>query len=127
MGVSDLFRNIVEIGFGLLYLVGAIFNTLYTLRHGDEFYRSFADKASFVLVRPLIGALVIPRARYFTAALIVFQLVVGISILSRGAFVEVGLLAGAIFCFGAVFVSSIPGALANLVMAVVQLYLALTR
>jgi hypothetical protein len=43
--MSDFFRNIVEIGFGLLYLVGAIFNVLYTLRHGDEFYGSFAEKS----------------------------------------------------------------------------------
>jgi hypothetical protein len=57
----------------------------------------------------------------------VFQLLVAVLILSRGAFVEVGLLVGVAFCFSVVFASNVPGALANLVMAVVQLYLALTR
>jgi hypothetical protein len=125
--MSDLFQNIVEIGFGLLYLVGAIFNVLYTLRHGDEFYGSFAEKAWLAFVRPLIRKVVIPHARFFTGALIVFQLLVAVLILSRGAFVEVGLLVGVAFCFSVVFASNVPGALANLVMAVVQLYLALTR
>ena len=127
MGIGDLFRNIVEIGFGLLYLVGAIFNVLYTLRYGDEFYGSFAEKAWLAFARPLIRKVVIPHARFFTGALIVLQLLVAVSILSRGAFVGVGLLVGVAFCFSVVFVSNVSGALANLVMAVVQLYLALTR
>ena len=33
-----IFINIGEIGFGILFLVGAIFNLSYTLRHGKEFY-----------------------------------------------------------------------------------------
>ena len=37
MEVNILFRNLIEIGFGVLYLIGAIFNPLYTLRHGDKF------------------------------------------------------------------------------------------
>ncbi len=46
MELISILRNIVEIGFGLLFLVGAIFNVSYTLRHGEEFYGSFATSAS---------------------------------------------------------------------------------
>ncbi len=127
MGIGDLLRNILEIGFGLLYLVGAIFNFLYTLRHGDEFYGSFADKAMLVPSRQLIRKIVIPHARLFTGLLIAFELLVALSILSRGDLVEFGLLAGAIFCFSVVLASNVSGAIANLLMAVVQLFLALTR
>lgn len=127
MGISDLLRNILEIGFGLLYLIGAIFNFLYTLRHGDEFYGSFADKAMLVPSRRLIRAVVIPQARLFTGLLITFELLVALSILSREGLVEWGLLAGAIFCSGVVLVSNLSGAMANLLMAVVQLFLVLAR
>lgn len=127
MEISDLFRNILEIGFGLLYLIGAIFNFLYTLRHGDEFYGSFADKAMLAPARQFIQRVVIPQTRLFTGLLIAFELLVALSILSRGGLVELGLFAGAVFCFSVVLVSNVPGAMANLLMAVVQLFLALTR
>jgi hypothetical protein len=127
MEVSNLFRNLVEIGFGVLYLIGAVFNSLYTLRHGDEFYGSFADKAILAPAKHLVQRVVIPHARLFTILLIVFQLAVAFCILSRGALVRPGLIAGAIFSFTVVFVSSAPGAIANLVMSIGQLYLALSR
>lgn len=127
MELINLIRNLIEIGFGVLYLIGAIFNSLYTLRHGDEFYGSFADKAILAPSKQLIRKLVIPRARVFTILLIVFQLTVAFCILSRGALVKPGLMAGAVFSFAVVFVSNTPGAIANLVMSVVQAYLALIR
>ncbi len=127
MEVNNLFRNLIEIGFGVLYLIGAIFNSLYTLRHGDEFYGSFADNAILAPSKQFIRKVVIPHARSFTILLIVFQLTVAFCILSRGALVKPGLVAGAIFSFAVVFVSNTSGAIASLVMSVVQLYLALTR
>ncbi len=125
--MSNLIRNIFEIGFGILYLIGAIFNSLYTWRHGDMFYRSFADKAILGISRRLIRKMVIPRARLFTGLLIAFQFLVALSILSRGSLVEPGLIAGAIFCFVAALVSNHSGAVANLLMAIVQIFLAIVR
>jgi hypothetical protein len=125
--VSDLIRDLLEIVFGLLYLIGAIFNSLYTLRHGDEFYGSFAENAILAPARYLIQKVVIPRAKLFTILLIAFQLIVAFCILSRGELVKPGLIAGAIFNFAVVFVSNVPGAVASLVMAFIQLYLAFTR
>ena len=125
--MNILFRNIVEIGFGVLYLIGAIFNSLYTLRHGNEFYGSFADKAILSISRNLIRRVVVPHAKLFTAMLIVFQLIVAFSILSRGIFVKLGLIAGAVFSFTVVFVSNTSGAIANLIMSIAQVYLMLTR
>ena len=113
-----MLRNIIEIGFGLLYLVGAVFNAAYTLRHGEAFYGSFAESALFVPVSTLIRNVVIPNSMLFTGLLIVCQVLVAYSILSRGTLVTPGLIAGAVFCFAVVPVSNIPGAAANLLMAV---------
>jgi hypothetical protein len=127
MAISSLFRNVIEIGFGVLYVIGAIFNFLYTLRHGDEFYGSLADKALFVWSSQLIRDVVIPHARSFTILFIASQLVVALCILSRGTIVRPGLIAGATLSLAVVFVSNIPGAIANLIMSIFQVYLALIR
>ena len=127
MGANSLIRNILEIGIGLLFMIGAIFNSLYTFRHGDEFYGSFAENALLVPARTLVRRLVIPHDRIFTVLLIIFQLIVAFCILSRGELVVPGLIAGAVFCFTAALVSNTGGAIANLVLAVGQLVLAFTR
>ena len=49
MEVNNLFRNLIEIGFGGLNLIGVIINSYYTLRHDNEFYGSFANKAILAL------------------------------------------------------------------------------
>ena len=127
MEANSLIRNLLEIGFGLLYLIGAIFNSLYTLRHGDEFYGSFADKALLEISRRVIRKVVIPYGKLFTVMLIAFQLLVALSILSRGDFVKPGLVAGAIFSLAVVFVSNTSGAIASFILAIIQMYLAFTQ
>jgi hypothetical protein len=126
MEMNETIRNLLEIGFGLVYLIGAIFNSLYTLRHGDEFYGSFARGAWFTPSRRFIQAVVIPRSRVFTILLIIFQALVAFAILSRGPIVAYGLIAGALFCQGVVLVSNTTGAIANLVLAAAQFLLAYT-
>ena len=127
MEINATLRTILEIGFGLVYLIGAVFNSVYTYRHGDEFYGSFAKSAWFRPARKIIKSLVIPNSKVFTILLITFQLIVALTILSRGSLVVYGLYAGAIFSFAAVFVSSFAGAAANLILAVIQFILAFTQ
>jgi hypothetical protein len=124
--ISNL-KNIVEIGFGLLFLVGAIFNVSYTLRHGEEFYGSFAASAWFRPSRKLVRSVVIPEAKLFTILLVALQVSIAVTILSRGNLIQYGLIAGAVFSLAAVLVSNVPGALANLALAALQVFLALTR
>ena len=121
------FRNILEIGFGILYMIGAGFSFAYILKHGEEFYSGFAESTWFSPAKWFITKFVTPNPRMFTTTLILFQLFVGIAILSQGPYVKIGLLAGTAFCMYAVFVTNVPGAIANLVMAVLQFYLASVR
>jgi len=127
MELIGTFRNIVEIGLGLLFLVGAIFNASYTFRHGEEFYGSFAASAWFRPARKLVRRVVIPHAKFFTVLLIVVQASIAFMILSRGSLVEPGLMAGAIFSLVAVPVSNVPGAIANFALAAILALLAFTR
>jgi hypothetical protein len=127
MEISASLRNILEIGFGIVYMIGAGFNSAYTLKHGEEFFGSFAEHTWFSPAKWFINKFVIPNPRIFTITLILFQLFVALALLSQGPYVELGLLAGTAFCLYAVFVSNVPGAIANLVMAVLQFYLASAR
>jgi len=127
MEMSVSLRSIFEIGFGILYMIGAGFNFAYTWKHGEEFYGSFAKGTWFAPATWFIEKFVIPNPKVFTTTLILFQLFVAVALLSQGEFVRLGLLAGTVFCMYAVFGSNLSGAIANLVMAVLQFYLASAR
>ena len=127
MEISTGLRNILEIGFGVLYLIGGAFHILYTLRHGDDFFGSFAKKAWFHPGKWFIIRFVLPNPRPFALTLILFQLLVAVALLSRGPYVGLGLLAGVVFNLYAVFVSDIRGAVLNIGLALVQFYLASGR
>ena len=127
MEISASLRSILETGLGFLYMTGAGFNFAYTLRHGEQFYGSFARSTWFSPSKWFIEKFVIPNPRMFTMTLILFQLFVAVALLSQGPQVGLGLLAGTAFCLYAVFVSNVPGAIANLVLAVLQFWLATAR
>ncbi len=114
--------NIGRIGFGLLFLVGAVFNLAYTFNHGDVFFGSFEKNAWFPLSRTLVREFVIPQAKVATVAIVLVQVTAAILILS-GIFVETGLIIGAIFAFAAALVSSPGGTIGNLVLGVLQVLL----
>jgi hypothetical protein len=117
-------QSIAEIALGLLFGVGGVFNTVYTFRHGDEFYGSFAKGARVPGARSIIERAVIPNSGVFTVMLILFQAVVAIMILSQGAMVTTGLAAGAIFSFVAALFSSPGGTIGNLALAAILIALA---
>ena len=122
----DLLRNIGEIGLGVLFGMGAVFNATYTRTHGEEFYGSFAEGAWLVPARRVIEKVVIPNATVVTALLVVFGATVAIMILLRGDLVRPALLAGGGFALVAATASSPGGTVANLAIAAVAITLALT-
>ena len=125
--MSATLRSMLEIGMGVVYMAGAGFNLVYTLKNGEKFYTSFAEGTWFAPASWFIQKFVIPNPRIFTIMLVLFQLFVGIALLSQGPNVGLGLLAGTAFCMYAVFVCNVPGAIANLALAVLQFYLVSAR
>jgi len=119
--------NIGEIGFGILFLISAIFNLSYTLRHGKEFYGSFVANAWFGPYKTLIRTVVIPHATVFTILLVVLLVSLALMILTRGNFVKPALIVGAVFSLAIVPASNLPGAIANLAMAAALTLLALAH
>jgi hypothetical protein len=120
-------RTFTEIGIGMIYLIGAVFNSVWTLGHTDEFYGGFADGAWLGPARSLIRDLIIPNARVFTMLLIVFQVVIGVLIITRGDLVSPALIAGGSFAVIAALASNPGGTVGNLILAGIQFTLASAR
>ncbi len=110
--------NIVRVIFGLVMVAGAVANTFMTLTQ-PEIYASFADMSLIPLYRNLWYSLVVPYLEFWLALVIVFELTVGILILSKGPAVKVGLVGAILF-----FLFLVPfwwqgGSLLNIVFAVI--------
>lgn len=120
-------QNIFVSGLGYLYMIGAGFNFAYTRKYGDKFYARFAERTWFTPASWFIQKFVLTNPGIFTTMLVLFQLFVGIALLTHGPYVGLGLLAGTAFCMYAVFVTSVPSAIVNLALAVLQFYLVTIR
>lgn len=121
-----MLQSVAEMAVGVVYAAGAVFNTVYTLRHTACFYGDFADGAWLKPAEWFIRNVVIPHGRLFTVILIVFQAAVAVAILTRGDFVEAALLVGGAFSLVVAFFSSPAGTAATLGLAMIQFALALT-
>jgi hypothetical protein len=120
-------RVVAEIAIGAVYAAGAVFNTVYTLRHTTEFYQDFAGGGWFGPAESIIRTVIIPNGTLFTAILIAFQVTIAIAIFTRGDLVTAALLAGGAFSSVVAFFSSPGGAVGNLMLAAIQFGLAGTR
>ena len=120
-------RTVLEILIGVLYLVGAGFNLVYTLRNGKEFYGGFVEGAWLPPARRFTESVVVPYSVPFTVVLVLFQVGVGLSILTRGGAVTPALVVGGVFAAVVALFSSPGGTLGNLVLAAIQLALAAAR
>ena len=125
--MADIIRNVAEIGFGVLFIVGAIFHLSYTLRHGREIYEGFAANAWFNPYRELIRNVIIPRATYFTVLLISFQASIGLILLTGGSLIKPALIAGAVFSLVIIPASNVRGTMASLILAVILILLILAN
>jgi hypothetical protein len=77
---------------GVLFIAfGAVVNAIY-LAMGSDYYAHFADASPFWFVRDTWHSLVLPNQVLFIGLLIIFELTVGVLILSGGRRTQVGLL-----------------------------------
>lgn len=121
------FRTVAELVMGVFYLIGAAFNLVWTFTHTDKFFGAFADGAWSRPAESLMRDFVIPNGRLITVLIIVFQVAVGVLILTRGDFVRTALIAGGLFAVATALVSSPGGTVGNLVLASIQFWLAFAR
>jgi hypothetical protein len=86
--------DIVRVSVGLIWIAGAAFNAVWTLRHTD-LYQGFVDDAPLPAVRWFFGEVVMAHPAIWTVLLIIGELALGILTLGKGAWARLGIAGGA--------------------------------
>lgn len=111
---------------GVAYLAAAIFNTIYTLPRSDEL-DGYADGAWFPFLETFMRDVFMPNGDLFIILVIAFEVVVGILILSRSIYVDVGVSASVVWVLAVLPFLAWPYLLTNIVLALMQGVLLLHR
>ena len=83
-----MLRSVAEIAVGVGFAAGAVFNSVYTLRHSTEFYGAFADGAWLKPADWSMRRVVIPNSTLYHGAAHRAPERVAIAILTRGELAE---------------------------------------
>jgi uncharacterized membrane protein YphA (DoxX/SURF4 family) len=89
--------NIGRILWGLVFVGSGVFNTTVMLPN-PGFYRDFADLTFLPFYRSLLLQVALPNATLISALVVVFELAVGVMVLSKGKFVRWGLICSGLWC-----------------------------
>lgn len=111
---------------GLAYLGAAGFNTIYTLPRSDEL-DGYADGAWFGLLENFMRDVFMPNGFVFMAAVIVFEVAVGLLVLSRGHLVDLGVIASVVWVLAVLPFLAWPYLITNLVLVLLQAVVLLRR
>jgi hypothetical protein len=118
--------NILRGFVGIAYIVAAGFNLLVTMPSGDLTW--FADSAWFGSLDRFVTDTVIPNREIFIALLAAFEVAVGVSILSRGRLVDIGVGAAVLWVlFLLPFLPFVPMGVTNVALGLVQGAISLRR
>lgn len=109
-----------RVGFGLLYLAAAIANLVMAFSD-PEIYRTFTEKTLVAYYHTFWTAHVDPHLQAWVIALSAVEFVLAGLLLTRRAYVRVGLAGGIVFTL--LLVPSNPWTLLNLILVVAQMLL----
>ncbi|MFX0124637.1 MAG: hypothetical protein ACFFAE_13475 [Candidatus Hodarchaeota archaeon] len=84
--------NISRIGLGIFYLISCIFNLFHTINNTQYLWAVCLENVQFSFYKEFLEQIVIPNEILIILLIVVFELIVGILILSKGIFVKIGLL-----------------------------------
>jgi hypothetical protein len=115
-------RDIVRLIFALIFLLGAIANTTMGL-FTPAVYETFADSSLLPLYRNLWETLVYPNIRLFLIPVVLFELALAWLLPKSGSYVKVGLGMTLAFMLLLVPFWWQGGAIANLLLALLLLWL----
>lgn len=91
------FRKAAELTIGVLYAIGAVHQTFFTLRHSEQFYVEMADQAWLPPAQAFIERFLVPNSVSVTVLVALFEATMAGAILSQGTAVRAALIAGGVF------------------------------
>jgi len=86
--------NISRIGLGLFYLISSFFNLFHTINNTQYLWIVCRENIRFSFQRQFLEGIVIPNEKLIVLLIVVFEIIVGLFILSQGLFVKIGLILG---------------------------------
>ncbi|MDH3683743.1 MAG: hypothetical protein OEV40_27795 [Acidimicrobiia bacterium] len=111
----NIWRGLV----GLAYLATAVFNAIYTLPRSSEL-DGYAEGAWFGFLAEFMRDVFMPNGAAFMAAVIVFEILVGTLILTRGVAVDIGIVLSVLWVLLVLPFLAWPFPVANIVLLVLQ-------
>lgn len=104
---------------GIAYLAAAVFNTLYTLPRSDQL-DGYAEGAWFSFLEDFMNDVFMPNGDLFMVLVIVFEVAVGILILSRDPYVSAGVTASVVWVIAVLPFLAWPYLLTNIALIALQ-------
>jgi hypothetical protein len=114
---------------GGFYLLSAVFNAAYTLpRTGeDDLFDGYADGAWFGFLEDFMRDVFAPNGALFMVLVVIFEVAVGVAILSRDRWVDFGVAASLLWVVGIMPFLAWPYLLVNIALVFIQGALLLRR
>jgi len=116
------YQNVARLLFALAFFVGAVANTVMLLASPD-IYVGFADLSFFRFYRSLWRNLVVPRLGIWVTLVIVFEIALGVLLLAPDPYAHLGLILAAAFALFLVPFWWGGGALINVVLLALLIWL----
>jgi len=118
------YSNIGRIVFGLVYIVAAIFNLIYTRQNIQLLWDWLLEGSQISFIKEALKKYIIPNSTLIIVLVVLFEFVTGLLILANGTFVKVGLALGLVWTLGLIpFFPVGPATAVNIVLLLIQLLL----
>jgi len=90
--------NVARIIFGIIYLLGAGFNTFLVVTEGWQIYIGFTDETFFPLYREAWMTIAAPNITLIVVLLIAFEISLGLLFIISRKYMKIALILGILFC-----------------------------
>ena len=114
--------NVARIIFGIIYLLGAGFNTFLVVTEGWQSYIGFAEATFFPFYREAWMTVAAPNITLIVVLLIAFEICLGLLFIIRRKYLKIALILGILFCLASM-PTMIEAIYTNLPLALIQAFL----
>ncbi len=113
--------NIGRILLGIFYLIASFFNLTITMSDPQPLWDYFLQNSHLVIYTVILEDLIIPNELFFLLGTVVFEIIVGVLILSKSPYVQLGIITGIIWVLFLIPMLSVgPEMLTNIILAGIQ-------
>ena len=114
--------NVARIIFGIIYLLGAVFNITLVMTNGWQIFIGFADETFFPLYREAWMAIAAPNITLIVVLLIAFEISLGLLFIIKRKYMKIALILGILFCLASM-PTMVQAIYTNLPLALIQAFL----